>query len=147
MMDRSIADDCGFGAIARTAIVMFDTSRRGAGRTHRMIERLSDEDQVVCPNEQIARYVRDALKRAGKPGTRVLVVDPRRSPLESAGTAPRGRTFFEHTWVFEYYLAVLGDAERHLEGFARAMSKTWPQAPDADPDGNRIRYMAAEWRA
>lgn len=130
----SIADEQGYGATARAALTIYEGHARRTGRTARLIERLGPDDQVVCPNNTIADHLRRRLREAKKPSVRVIVVDPREVPLTRVATAPRGRTFYEHTWVLDFFMRQLSEAERDLDRWAAAMSKTWPAAPGPESE-------------
>jgi hypothetical protein len=48
-------DEFGYVAAARTGLRMFETCSRGSGRTMRLIERVTEQDQIIVPNAQIAK--------------------------------------------------------------------------------------------
>ncbi len=138
--DQSNGDEYGFGAAASAGLRMFDGACRATGRTSRLIERVTDEDQIVCPTSQIAEHVRRLLHHAKKK-TRVIVSPVNEVPMHHAGTAPHGRTYFEHTWVQAHFERALSGAAADLRTFSIAMSKTWPDAPDSKTP----EQMRAEW--
>jgi hypothetical protein len=124
-------DEYGIAAAARVGVLMYEQACRNSGRTSRMIERVTDEDQIIVPSGDVSRHVRYMLKEAGKK-TQVFVVRPGDVPMRTVGTAPKGRTFFDHTWIEQHVLHALTCSERDLEAFQRATSKTWPEKPKAD---------------
>lgn len=141
---RSKMDEYGFAAAAKAGLRMFEACSRQSGRTMRMIERVTEDDQIVASTEREATRIRQLLKAARKPKVRVHVVDPSRVPMSAGvGTAPHGRTFFEHSWVLQFFERRMEGAERDLEIFQRETSKTWPEKMDADPSADRI--FRASW--
>jgi hypothetical protein len=131
----TVYDEYGFGSAANVGIELFATMARGTGRTFRLIERVANGDQIIVADAREAERIRKLLISARKPGVTVLVVPPGECPIHHVSTAPRGRTFYEHNWVYEYWHRVLDAAARDLVIWQQATSKTWPQAPDVDvPD-------------
>ena len=128
-----MSDEYGLTAAAKTGLRIFEMSSRGSGRTARLVERVTDEDQIVVPKREVAEYIRRKLRDAGKK-TRVLVVD-RFNPEHRA---QNGRTFFDHTWIEQYIRDATCRAEDDIEAMQRAMSKTWPEAPKPDSIPARI---------
>ena len=128
-------DEYGLIAAAKTGLKLFEASSRGSGRTSRLVERVTDEDQIVAPTREVSDYIRHRLKDAGKK-TRVFTIPVDRFNPEHR--APNGRTFFDHTWIEQYIRQSICRAEDDLEAMQRAMSKTWPEAPKPDSMSARV---------
>lgn len=124
-------DEYGFIAAALSGLNLFEVTQRASGRTSRMLERVTDDDQIVFSNEREKSRVERLLKKSGKMKVRLYVVDPKRVPMELVGTAPRGRTFFDHSWSREFLMHRIHQANHALGVFQRETSKTWPESPDA----------------
>jgi len=137
-------DEYGHSAAAKAGILMFEMGCRQTGRTMRLIERVTNDDQIVAPTSQVAEHLRRELKRAGK-ATQVLVIEPG-TPMYRAGSAPRGRTWFEHTWTQAFFEIALESAKRDLEHFQRSMSKTWPEAPELDASAEPLVGALRMWK-
>jgi len=135
-------DEFGFAAAGLAGLNMFETTMRGSGRTSRMIERLTDNDQLIVATPKERERIERLLRKAGKSKVRVYAVEPTAHPLRYVGTAPAGRTYYEHTWVYAYFTASIVAAARELTSFQREMSKTWPEAPDLTP---QTEHMIREW--
>lgn len=125
-------DEYGYAAAMKMGLRMFETSSRNSGRTMRLIERVSKGDRIVVATRQMADFIRDRLKQAGKPEVEVRVVEPLSGADLSLETAARGRTFFEHTWQLAYFEKRLEHAADGLEQHQRDTSKTWPDKPEWD---------------
>jgi hypothetical protein len=138
-------DEYGHAAAIKTGLRMFEACSRSSGRTMRMVERVTEDDQIVTGTEREAVRLRQLLKQAGKPGTVVRVAPPDGHPMhDGVGTAPEGRTFFDHTWVLRYFEHRIENAERDLEYFQRECSKTWPEK--MEPDASAARILQASWQ-
>lgn len=137
------ADNQQHGAMLESAMMVFETASRRTGRTSRLIEYVQNGDQIVCLNVDDKRRLEQLLRQARKTGVRVIVhADMGRPPMYSVGTAPEGRTFFEHRWLDEYWLNVIRSAKDDLYHFSRAMSKTWPEAPERTSfEPNRRQWL------
>ena len=134
------SDEYGFAAAARVGLDMYDLSCRRTGRTLRLIERVTEEDQIVVHSKEMNDQLTRALSLAGKPKVRVIIVRPGEHPLSRVGTAPQGRTFFDHEFVRLLVENHISEAMASLALWQREMSKTWPHAPDLgeSPQSSRM---------
>lgn len=133
-----MTDEYGFGAAASSALILYEMTQRGSGRTARMIERAQDGDQIVCANGRECDRIFRLLAKARKSNVRVFVVNENH-PLSRMEPA-RGRTFFDHGWILQHFENALKLAARDLEHFQRATSKTWPEAPPP-MDSKAVTYL------
>jgi hypothetical protein len=131
-----MSDEYGMTAAAKTGLRIFEMSSRGSGRTARLVERVTDEDQIITPTREASDYIRHRLRDAGKK-TRVFTIPVDRFKPEYSAN---GRTFFDHTWIEQYMLQSICRAEDDIEAMQRAMSKTWPEAPPK-PDSLSARWL------
>jgi hypothetical protein len=131
MVDKPLisGDECGYAATLKSSLHYFAINSRQTGRTSRLIERVKDGDQIVAPSAEVARYIERRLREYGKNNIKVFSVSPSEMPLNFVGTAHHGRTFFEHSWVERFFINAIDQAEKQLESYSIAMSKTWPEAP------------------
>ena len=126
-------DEYGFLAVAKAGLRTFEQCCRQSGRTSRMIERVTDDDRIVCSTKAEADRVRSLLIGAGKGKTQVFTLSPKEVPMRRLPPSSRGRTFFDHGWVYEFVLRSIEGAEHDLESFQRETSKTWPEKPTEQP--------------
>lgn len=99
-------------ALART---LFRTAK-GSGRSTSLIESLKDGDRVVFHSpaeaERVKRLCRD--RRIVVDCITISPKDPSR--LFGTGTSI-GRTLFDHSWVEQYYLHAIENAECEIDRF------------------------------
>jgi hypothetical protein len=132
-------DEYGFAAALKLSLRMFEMLNRGTGRTMRLVERVTEEDQIVVASTREAEALRYHLKRAGKPKIRVLVYPPQN--FGGFGPQADGRTFFDHNWTLKFFEHRLRSSEQDLENLQRAVSKTWPEKPEIDSSATRIHIF------
>lgn len=132
----SKSDVYGFSAAAQSGLQLFEIASRQSGRTARLIERVGQYDQIIVPNSQMADEIRRRLRLAGKQTVKVIMVPPNTNPLAHVGTAPLGRTFFEHEWIRCRIAQAIAGAADDIDAMQAAMSKTWPKAPDPSDSQN-----------
>ena len=116
--------DYGHKAAAVAAMHVFDVSSRGTGRTTRMIQQLQEGDMVVLSTAHEAESLRRDLKRAGRDGVKVAVMDPA-GPFSDQLPFLNGRPLriiFDHVWVYKYLLSSLEMAETRLFEFQKYCS-------------------------
>lgn len=113
-------DEYGIGSAASMGLHLYEASSRGTGRTTRMVERLRDDDQVVCRSAKEAERIRRLLKDAGK-STKVVSVQ-HASDLYDRTQRAKGRTYFDHDWVHQYFVDAVKDAEDNLRRHADRLS-------------------------
>lgn len=141
---KNVTDEYGFFSATVIGLNMFDGLSRASGRTTRLVERVEDGDQIVCPTTGIANHVSRMLHDAGKKKVRVFSVPVSSVPMSRVGTSPNGRTFFDHTWVSDFLLCRLNEAKADLNVFSREMSKSWPDVPQEEPS-RQLEYMDRDW--
>ena len=110
---KPIDDLWGIGSsLQGAAHVFFMTSRR-TGRTEHLIASLNDGDRVVFFDPQEAERIQRRAKERGVTIDTVVMKtkDPHRVFEHNT---PQGRTIFDHSWVEQYYLAALEDAQARL---------------------------------
>lgn len=124
-------DEYGLTASALVGLSMFSNASRRSGRTTRMIERVTKEDIIIVPNRHTAEHIKQLLHAARKSDVPVRIVDVADVPMQHVGTRPNGRAFFDHTWMEDFLTRAIKQAAGDIETFQRAISKTWPHAPEA----------------
>lgn len=137
-------DEYGFGAAARAGLQMFEQCARQSGRTMRLIERVTENDQIVVMTQQEANRINALLREAGKPNTRVVVCSARDLSKLFAGRPPSGRTFYDHEWQRRWFEDALREAEHELETCQARTSKSWPEAPRQEEP---MRARFEDWRS
>lgn len=123
-------DEFGFSSAARLAIELHDMGSRGSGRSMRLIERATKGDLIVTVNEREAARLSRLLKQRDKPDVQVRVLPSNDGILAFQGTLSRGRVWFDHLWLQEFYTNRISRADKDLERLQEAISKTWPESPD-----------------
>jgi hypothetical protein len=115
-------DEYGYGAAMRSGLEIFEMASRQSGRTMRLIERVNDGDRIICSTQKEADRLRRLLREVGKEKVSVSAIDPRTDPRERDARPPIGRTFFEHTWVFQHFVETIRREIEHIEHVQRQMS-------------------------
>jgi hypothetical protein len=94
---------------------------RGTGRTTSLLDSLRDGDRVCCVD---AREARRLTELAHERGLKVeFLALPVSTPdrLFQRGTS-EGRTIFDHSWVEQYFLAAIEQAQRDIDHLQRQTS-------------------------
>ncbi len=107
-------DNYGIGSAIRGAVSVYFQCARATGRTKLLVESVADGDMVWFTNKNEAERVRRlCLERHVK--ITCMVNDPQRPSTWMGNRAPKGKLFFDHTWIEAYYLRVIELAERDLD--------------------------------
>lgn len=128
-------DFFGIGAAVRGAVHIYFQSARGTGRTSTLVESLKDGDRVVFTNQAEARRVERLLRDRGVEAECIVVSMREPGAIFKRGTS-QGRTILDHTWVEQFYLNALEDAQRHLAHLERE-SSGYGRAHEATRDAAR----------
>lgn len=114
-------DNYGIGSAASMALHLYESASRRSGRTSRMIAAAGEDDLIVCRTEKEAERLRRLLKEAGK-CTKVKAIPHTDELHERIGARPRGRAIFDHSWVHQFFVDAVKDAEDNLQRIEDALS-------------------------
>lgn len=116
-------DHFGIGVAIHSMACAYSSSARQSGRTTRLVESAKDGDRIVFCNVREAKRV-ETLCRAR--GVKVdCIVIPIHEPFRVRDRKPsEGRTIFDHTWVEQYYVATIANAQKEIDFWQREGSGT-----------------------
>lgn len=114
-------DHFGIGSAIAGAVAIYLRSSRGTGRTTSLVESVKDGDRIVFSVASEAKRVQRLCEERGVK-VECIVIDPK-SPqrIFERGTS-QGRTIFDHSWVEQYYLHAIEDAQKDIDRLERESS-------------------------
>lgn len=117
-------DHFGIGTAVEGAARMYFQGARRSGRTTSMLDSLKDGDRIWFADAREANRVERLCKERGLTvECRTLSVrglDSVRGAFE-CGT-PKGRTLFDHSWVEQFYMAAIQNAQAAIDHTQRETS-------------------------
>lgn len=123
-----MTDIYGIKASALAGLHVYEQAARQSGRTSRMIERVTSDDQIVVLSDQHKHVLQRLLREQGKM-PKIIVCSPAEDLLRRVGTAPRGTTHFEHDWVYQLFVSdveATGDRLKFLEEQTSGIPRATP---------------------
>jgi hypothetical protein len=114
-------DHFGIGTALQGMLQTYENTARRTGRTTSLIESLRDGDRVVVENQAVKRHIVDLLQERGLK-VDVIIVDPRKFSTLFQQPPSKGRTLFEHTWVYERYKFMLEETAADIDKWQRETS-------------------------
>lgn len=134
-------DHFGIGVAVHGAIRVLMQSARGTGRTNSLVESVKTGDRIVFVDRKEADRVGRLCQERGVK-VDCIVIDPMNpGKLYERGTS-EGRTVFDHSWVEQYYLAEISQAQRAIE----ALQKQTSGFGEAHRETRRNAEQMARWR-
>lgn len=134
-------DHFGIGAAVRGAAIIYMQSARQTGRTTSLVESVKDGDRIIFGDGREAKRVERLCKERGVKVECVVV-----SPKEPEGVfdrgTPQGRTIFDHSWVEQYYLNAIEQAQGDIDRLERQASGYG----EAHRETRRRAEEIAKWR-
>lgn len=110
------------GATLKTLLMCYEQGARASGRTTNMVAAIQDGDVVFFTSQQEARRVTRLLQDAGKMDVHIRVT--KEAHLHEAYERMRGKygkVHFDHSWVHNYYMRRIEEAEASMSGFITEM--------------------------
>ena len=109
-----MSDFFGIGNAFKSMARVYSISARGSGRTLSLVESLKEGDRVWFTNAKEGVRVKHMCKERGVT-IEALVCEPSNPDrIFRRGTA-RGKVIFDHSWVEQFYLNALENAERNID--------------------------------
>jgi hypothetical protein len=123
-------DFFGIGAALEGVAHVYFRSAMRTGRTTALIKSLRPGDRVIFSGPRMRQtfesHLRSICDQAFADQIDLVVFDPKWVHREMDGRLPApGRTFFDHTWIEEYYLLQIANATRDIEEMQGKLS-TFP---------------------
>lgn len=106
--------DTNIGTFLKTNIYTYMLLARQTGRTTLMINRVNDGDQIIFADRKEAERVRNLLKQIGKK-VACHTIPPTKAHFVVEYKYNKGKTFFDHTWIEQYYLDCINRSEQYLD--------------------------------
>lgn len=109
-----MVDQFGVGVAAELGVMMYTQTARRSGRTTQMIAGLKSGDRVVFSDRREAERVNLLCLEQGLK-INCIVVEPKRLDKLIEKGRCEGDTVFDHSWLEEYYLAQIKNAQVMLQ--------------------------------
>lgn len=117
-------EDYGMGAATKMAMTVLQQASRRSGRTSRLVERVRSGDWIIVATDPERVRLERLLLEAEKPDVKVRVCPPHREERAwHFGTNPRGETFFEASWVEQWYMLRVEGLQAEFAKLQGALSK------------------------
>lgn len=133
-------DFFGIEAAIRGVVRVYFQSARATGRTTRLVNSLKPGDQVIFRNSQEAEYMNHMCKKRNIKGVAFKIVPPQNQYNLFELNTPSGRTYFDHSWLEEFYtrrIEDIGKEVAELEIQASGWSEAHEQTRDTALDINK----------
>ena len=115
-------DHFGIGTAIKAQTITYFQLARATGRTMMMVADVKDDDRIIFTNHEEANRVQRLLSHRDCRAV-CTVIDPIREFHKLSDLhAARGRTIFDHTWIEQYYLHVIGVANREIDHIEKSLS-------------------------
>ena len=114
-------DHFGIGLAIKAMVKVYEQASCQTGRTTSIVDSLKDGDRVVFTNEHEARRVQRLCKEAGIDIDYIVINPKGPNRILERGTS-QGRTIFDHTWVYEYYMDAIELAEHNIGYLQKQLS-------------------------
>lgn len=136
-----MSDHYGITTALKAAMNIYFASARKTGRTSSLVSSVKTGDRIIFSDSREAKRVeRLCLERGVE--IEALVVDPNRPEALFHKGRSRGKVYFDHSWIEEFYEMVFASAARDIGKWCADMS-----APDAPKELTDHRKRAeTRWR-
>lgn len=124
-------DHFGIGAAILGAVNIYLRAARGTGRTTSLIEGLHNGDCVVTTTSQEAKRIEHLCSERNIKVT--CIINSAKMPnriFELVRGKLQGRLFFDHTWVEQYYLNSIEQAQKDIDTLQRYLNNGDDQASE-----------------
>ena len=135
------SDIFGIGPALEAALNIYFSCARGTGRTTRLVGLVKSGDRVIFANSQEARRLEVQYRGKGL-DVKIAVVDPARPDAIFEMRPVEGRTWFDHTWIEQFYAAEFARMGQQIHAWQVRMSGVNPidagRRPTWTPDYSSI---------
>ena len=115
-------DIFGIGSAIKATVGMYLVMARGTGRTTVMINSLKPGDRIIFTNNNEANRVKRLCNEREINDIRFEVVSPEYPDKLFNRGSSQGRTFFDHSWIEEFYRNAIDRAEKDINYFQTEIS-------------------------
>lgn len=135
-------DFFGIGTALKGCARVYFRSARATGRTSRLVSSLKEGDRVIFANQTEADRVEHICRVHGKK-IKVTVVDPN-NPYRALDLRPGVEsTFFDHSWVEQFYFNRIDEACKNLSSMEKHLSRN----DDQDKETESQRMEKIRWES